>query len=173
MIAYLPSIELRFSCLRGLLLIPVLLSGCADDRSAADGTEAGLDTMSVITEITDAVWRFHAADTTRDASAVINLLWPEFTMLADGNRLDYESVASGSEEFLSSLETFHTVWTDLSVVPLTSETAVSSFHFRDSIVTKKGDLIQSQGPTTFVWQKRNEEWRLIFADADHYPLQEK
>ncbi len=27
---------------------------------------------------------------------------------------------------------------------------------------------ESQGPTTFLWVRRNGEWRLRFGEADHY-----
>jgi len=116
------------------------------------------------------VWAFHAADTARDAEAVIRLLWPEFTMLVDGARLDHGQVVRGSREFLASLELFHTDWSDLRITLLGTGAAVASFKFRDSIVTRTGEVIRSRGPTTFVWQRRGGDWRLLFADADHYPI---
>jgi ketosteroid isomerase-like protein len=117
-----------------------------------------------------AVWEFHAADTARDAEAVIRLLWPEYTMLADGTRLSYDEVAAGSREFMASLALFHTQWYELQVMPLGPDAAVASFQFRDSIITKAGELIRNRGTTTFVWQRRDGEWRVLFADANHRPI---
>ena len=126
--------------------------------------------QAAVVEVEAAVWAFHAADTARNAEGVIELLWPEFTMLADGTRLSYVDVATGSREFMGSLESFHTEWSDLEIVPLGVDAAVSSFTFRDSIVTRAGELIRSRGPTTLVWQRRGGEWKVLFGDADHYPL---
>jgi len=122
----------------------------------------------VVEQVEAAVWAFHAADTARNAEGVIELLWPEFTMLVDGRRLTYPEVAAGSREFMATLESFHTEWSELEIVPLGSDAAISSFVFRDSIVSRAGEVDRAHGPTTFVWQKRAGEWRVLFADADHY-----
>jgi len=136
----------------------------------SDQVPEARDQAEVIAAVDAAVWAFHAADTARDAEAVIRLLWPDFTMLADGARLDYDQVTTGSREFMAGLALFHTVWSDLRVTPLERDAAIASFLFRDSIVTKTGELIRNRGTTSFVWQRRNGEWRLLFADADHRPL---
>ncbi|NNF28867.1 MAG: nuclear transport factor 2 family protein [Gemmatimonadetes bacterium] len=139
-----------------------LIAGCTASPSE--------DLSSVRAEVEELVWTFHAADTARDAEAVVGLLWPDYEMLVDGQRLAYDDVARGSREFMESLESFHTVWSGLEVLPLSPDFALSSFSFRDSILTSEGDLIQSRGPTTLLWERRNGEWRLRFGDADHYPV---
>ena len=155
---------------RGSLLgALVLLAESCDSTPAAYRDPPDLAEVRV--QVAAAVWDFHAADTARNAEAVIALLWPEYEMLVDGQRTGYDAIAAGSREFMAGLETFHTVWSDLKVVPLSSDLAISSFVFRDSIVTKSGDVSLSQGPTSFVWERRNGEWRLRFGDADHYPLE--
>ncbi|MFV1979649.1 MAG: nuclear transport factor 2 family protein, partial [Rhodothermia bacterium] len=95
---------------------------------------------------------------------------PEFYMLADGARLEYDDVVAGSREFLPDLVVFAADWTDVRITPLDPNHAIASFQFRDSIVTSTGELIQTQGPTTLVWEKRDGEWRAVYADADHYPV---
>ena len=129
-----------------------------------------IDLASVRDEIEALVWTFHAADTAMDAEAVIALLWPDYEMLVDGQRLSFDAVSEGSREYMASLESFNTIWTDLEIIPLSPDFAVSSFAFRDSIVTAAGDVIQSQGPTTLIWARRNAEWRIRFGDADQYPI---
>ena len=136
------------------------------------GSGACADSGRVVAEVEAAVWAFHAADTARDAAAVIDLLWPEYTMLADGAWIGYDDVVASSPEFMASLEVFHTVWTDLRVTPLGRNTAMSSFLFRDSILTRSGELIRARGPTTFVWERRGGQWRVLFGDADHYPIEQ-
>ena len=105
------------------------------------------------------------------SEGVIDLLWPEYTMLADGNRIGYADVEAGSRAFMESLVLFHTEWSDVQIRPLSSNFAISSFIFRDSILTKEGKLTQAKGPNTFVWQKRAGEWRVLYGDADHYPIE--
>jgi len=144
------------------------LSSLACNGAGYDTSEVLQDSASIVEQVEAAVWAFHSADTARNAEGVIDLLWPEFTMLVDGRRLTYPEVAAGSREFMATLEAFHTEWSDLEIVPLGSDAAISSFVFRDSIVTRDGEVDQAHGPTTFVWQRRAGRWRVLFADADHY-----
>ena len=125
----------------------------------------------VTEQVREAVWAFHAADTSRDANAIIDLLWPDCTLLIDGNPVTYQDVSSGSIEFMSAVDQFHTDWTNLNIIPLSEYVAISSFSFRDSIVHKSGTISQAKGPNTFVWQKRDDQWRVIHTDADHYPIE--
>lgn len=147
-------------------------SGSASARGevASETAGAAQDLQVVRSQVEAAIWRFHAADTARDAQGVIDLLWPEYEMLVDGARTDYQAVVSGTRSFMASLDLFHTEWSDLRVTPLSGDFAVSSFFFRDSIVTSAGELIQARGPTTLVWEQRGGIWKMRFGDADHYPL---
>lgn len=147
-----------------------LVTGCLTIGCAAPHDPDPVDLDAVATDVEAMVWRFHAADTARNAGAVIDLLWPEYQMLVDGARLGYDEVAAGSRAFMASLTYFGTEWSDVRVIPLSDTHAISSFLFRDSIVTSTGELIQSQGPTTLVWERRGEEWRMLFGDADHYGI---
>ena len=128
------------------------------------------DPADVEREVEQRVWAFHAADTARDAEGVIALLWPEYEMLVDGQRTTFDEVAAGSRAFMASLETFHTVWSDVEIVALSADLAISSFVFRDSLVSRDGVVTQSRGPTSLVWERRGGEWRVRYGDADHYPL---
>lgn len=150
--------------MRALVFVAVV-SGLACRGSSGDPAR-------VRAEVEAAVWAFHAADTARDAEAVVALLWPDYTMLADGNRLTYAEPAEGSRTFMASLVLFHTEWTDLQVVPLGPDAAVASFAFRDSLITNAGELIRNRGTTTFVYQRRNGQWRVLFADPNHRPIEE-
>lgn len=128
------------------------------------------DLSGVRVEAEAQVWRFHEANTTMNSEAVISLLWSDFEMLVDGQRVSFEEVAQGSRDFMSSLQFIHTEWSDLHILPLTQDLALTSFTFRDSILTRSGELIQNQGPTTLLWERRGDEWRMRFGDADHYPI---
>ena len=151
-----------------LVCVALGLSSVACEGTDYDTSEDLQDPRLVVEQVEAAVWAFHAADTARNAEGVIELLWPEFTMLVDGRRLTYPEVAAGSREFMATLESFHAEWSELEIVPLGSDAAISSFVFRDSIVSRAGEVDRAHGPTTFVWQKRAGEWKVLFADADHY-----
>lgn len=150
-----------------LVSVTVLFQACAEEESPPS-TPSNLS--AVAADIEALVRTFHAADTAMDAEAVVNLLWPDYEMLVDGQRRSFEQVAQDSRDFMSSLQSFRTVWSDLKVLPLTPDLALVSFTFRDSILTSSGKLIQSQGPTTLLWERRGGKWRIRFGDADHYPV---
>ena len=68
--------------------------GCSDTGDTAEVARRALQRMAIVAEVEDAVWAFHAADTARDAEAVIQLLWPEFEMLGDGQRVSLHQIWS-------------------------------------------------------------------------------
>jgi len=140
-------------------------------KNQSSDTFDSSDKAKIIEEVESAVWAFHKADTSMNAEQIISLIWPECELLIDGNRITYSDMSAGSRSFMSSLDLFHSDWNDLRILPVSNNEAISSFIFRDSIISKDGTLTQSQGPNTFVWQKRSEEWRIIYVDADHYPVE--
>ena len=146
----------------------LLLSSC-DHSHDEKGVSKSFEAI-VLKEVEEAVWAFHAADTSRNAEAVINLMWPECNMLIDGNRIQYDDLVNGARSFMPTLKVFHTEWTDLDIIPINPENALSSFIFNDSIVTNSGVITRAKGPNTFLWQRRGSEWRIIYGDADHYPI---
>lgn len=75
-------------------------------------------------------------------------------MLVDGSYLTCDQVVASLRDFKASLSLFHTEWTSLRIVPLGQNAGVSLFALRDSIVTRAGELIRSQGTTSFVWQSK-------------------
>jgi len=143
----------------------LLLSSCTKEVENKE-----IDSVELIEQVKSQVNAFHAADTSLNSEGVVDLLWPEFTMLADGNYIMYRDVRTGSKTFMASLETFHTEWENLRIIPLGNDHAISSFIFTDSLVAKDGTITQSRGPNTFVWEKRYGQWKVIYGDADHYPI---
>lgn len=156
-------INLRRFLFGGLLL---LMLACQQN---ADSDTTTYEPEQVRQEVEAAVGAFYAADTARNAQAVLDLLWPEYTMMADGHRIQYADVAAGSPGFMANLAVFHTEWTDLEIIPLSDTAAISSFFFRDSLVTLAGEVSKKKGPNTFLWTKRNGSWKVRYGDADHYP----
>lgn len=159
------NFKINFNILLGLFLI---LSSC--DKQAKIKKEE-TDTVGLIEQVKFQVNAFHAADTALNSDKVIDLLWPEFTMLADGNYIEFNDVKTGSKKFMTSLKSFNTQWNDLRIIPLGKNHAISSFIFIDSLVAKDGTITKSKGPNTFIWEKRDGEWKVLYGDADHYPIE--
>lgn len=86
-----------------LLSLTLLLPSCNERNN-----DQGFDASLLIEEVKNQVGAFQAADTTLNAEGVVDLLWPEFTMLVDGNYTSYDEVKVGSKTFMASLESFHT-----------------------------------------------------------------
>ena len=154
----------------GAALIAVLSAGCG---GAAEGRLelSAQDRAAVELAVDSALQAFLAAELAIDTTAVMAHMWPEFSMYQDGQRADYPTIMDQIRTTMPGLEVFHAEWTDIQIRALGAHVAVSSFHFRDSIVTLQGDLIQAQGPTTLIWERREDQWRLIYGDADHYPVE--
>jgi hypothetical protein len=53
---------------------------------------------------------------------------------------------------------------------LDAQRALVTLVFRDSIVLASGETMVLKGPTTFVWERRVNDWLITYADADHYPV---
>lgn len=160
---------------RLVLILPLVgasLTSCTESGNEPQ-QPAAPDLVSVTAEVEARVWSFHAADTALDADALVDHFWPDFYMLVDGKRADYEDMVVGSHDILGNLDLFATEWSDLRITPLDSDHAIASFVFRDSIITNDGKLIETQGPTTLIWERRSGSWGIVYADADHYPIDPK
>lgn len=159
----------------GMVVLPLAVLGlfgaCGEPAPEPEpASDLASVEAEVEAEVEAAVWALHAANTAVDAERVAALLWPDYEMLVDGRRLDYDQVVEGSREFMATVDVLHATWSDLRIIPLSPDAAVSSFLFRDSIVTRSGELIENRGPTTLLWERRGGEWRMKFGDADHYPV---
>ncbi len=156
--------RLRHRLVRALPIC-LVATACQAGPDAAEFT-----TEQVALDVEAHVRRFERANSTLDSNEIVSLLWPEFRMRVDGRWTQYGDVVEGSREYMGSLSAFHTVWTDLQVVPLSSRFAVASFSFRDSVIASDGTVTLAQGPTSLVWERRGGTWKMIFGDADHYPV---
>lgn len=143
----------------------------SETQSVAAQTLSAVQSAAVVAAVDSAVWSFRDSDIAMDPGRVLAHLWPDFTMLADGSWTTYDEVAAGTHELMAGLAMFETEWSELKIIPLGVSTAISAFQFRDSILTRSGELIQTRGPTTLIWEQREGEWRIPYADADHYPLE--
>ena len=83
--------------------------------------------------------------------------------------LDCKGVLAVIRATLPGLAVFDARWSDVETRALSPTSAVTSFLFRDSIVTLEGETTVMRGPSTLVWEKRGDDWLIVYVDADHYP----
>ena len=150
----------------GRLALAFTLSGvgCGPGESLSDDERSQIE-GSVLA----AVDAFADAERRRDVEAILALIAPDFYMYADGARVDYESVAAQIRSTMPALQRFETTWSDVEVTVLARDQAFVSLVFRDVVTDGDGVTTRLRGPTTFVWSLRDGSWRIIYADADHYP----
>jgi ketosteroid isomerase-like protein len=144
----------------------LLLTACtAADRSLSDAAR-----RDVAAQVDSATRAFEAAERARDPERVIAHLAPEFYMYNDGARAGYDAVATNIRRGLPTFWHFEPGFIDIEVIVLGHDAAVTSFTFHDSIVTDTGETLRFRGPTTLVWERRAGDWRIVYADADHYAI---
>ena len=66
-------------------------------------------------------------------------------------RFEYDAVVEAMRGFLGTLQHFEPGWENVEVLVLGPRAALSTFTFRDSIVTAEGEIQMAHGPTTLVW----------------------
>jgi ketosteroid isomerase-like protein len=155
-----------------VLVLALAAAGCrAAPPSDADAPFDDAARAAVEAAVDSATRAFEAAERARDAEAAVAHLAPDFSIFVDGSRVDYEASAEGMRATLPTLAHFEPGWTDLRVQALSPTLAISSFTFNDSIVGEDGTLTRATGPTTLVWEKRGDDWLIVYGDADHYPVE--
>ena len=150
----------------GRLALAFTLSGvgCGAGGSLSDDERSQIEGKVLV--VVDA---FAEAERRRDVEAILAFIAPDFYMYADGARVDYETVAAQIRSTMPALQRFETTWSDVEVTVLARDQALVSLVFRDAVTDGDGVTTRLRGPTTFVWSLREGGWRLIYADADHYP----
>ena len=155
----------------GLAVMCVMLAACSPNpRTDRDDAMTAAERSTIEMAVDSATRSFEAAERARDAEAAIAHLAPEFYIYADGVRSEYDAVVEGMRGFLGTLQHFEPGWENVEVLVLGPRAALSTFTFRDSIVTAEGELQMARGPTTLAWERRGNDWLIVYGDADHYPV---
>ena len=141
----------------------LVVTGCS---SAPPPTEA--ERAKIGAAVDSATRSFQDAERARDAERIIAHLAPDFYIYVDGVRNSYAQSSEMIRQAMPTLDVFEPAWNDLEIRVLGRNAAVASFVFRDSMVTVDGDVTVTTGPTTLVWERRGDDWLVVYADADHY-----
>ncbi len=163
--------ESRATCLRAhrIILVAALLMG-ACQQPAPEPVLTAADEQLIVATVESLTGAFEQAERDRNPDGVLALIAPDFYMYADGVRADYDEVVAGIRD-IASFQHFEPGWANLEVRVLGPHAALATFTFRDSIVTGPGQVLLAGGATTLVWERRGGEWRVVYADADHYPVE--
>lgn len=155
-----------------LLALSLGVGGCAPESSSLQDESAGeepSEEKEVEESVRAAVDGFADAERRRDVDAILEFIAPDFYMYADGTRVDHESVVEQIRTTMPSLQGLETTWSNIEVTLLGQDHALVTLVFRDEMTDANGVTSRLRGPTTFVWRRDESIWRIIYADAVHYP----
>ncbi len=154
--------------LSGFIVAALLaLAAC---QTSAEGSLTDTERHAIAATVDSVMGAFEEAERNRDPERLIAFLAGDFYMYADGVRSGYDSVAASMRRNLGTMQHFEPGFDNVEVRVLSRDAALVSLTFRDSVITGAGDLLQFQGPTTLIWQRLEDQWRIVYADADHYPV---
>lgn len=146
------------------LLTLVIFTSC----QGLENNQVGWNQEKIADEVIKALRAFESAERNLSLESVTGFLDPEFRMLQDGHRVDYESTMTQMHKTLPTLQAFEPRFEDVQVLVLSPDTAVTSMIFHDVITDASGQVTRTWGPSTLVWRFRNGRWRILFGDSDHY-----
>lgn len=152
---------------RAVFVGALLVAAC--QQPAPEGALTAAEWQLIAASVDSVTRAFEQAERDRDPERVLTFIAPDFYMYVDGVRADYETTVPGIRGIASFLH-FEPGWENVEVRVLGPEAALVSFAFRDSIITESGELLLARGATTLIWERRDGEWRVVYADADHYPV---
>jgi len=146
------------------------LLACVLACSSGPAVMSDAERSTIAAEVSAATDGFREAQRVRDADRTIAYIAPDFAMYLDGARTSYDSVVASIRRSMPTFSHLESRYSDVAVRVLGRDAAVVSFTFRDSIVTTAGMTLLFTGPTTLVWERTGDAWRIVYADADHYPV---
>ena len=146
-------------------MLVIALAACHSGDRFDDG-----ERRVVIAAVDSALWSFELAQRTLQAERAIALMAPEFFMYTDGVEQGRDSVAAGIRRSFAGLQHLEPGFADIRIRPLSRTSALSSFRFRDSLMTAEGVVMRYTGATTLLWERRDGHWTMIYGHADHRPV---
>ncbi len=160
------TLEHSVTHLKGMLAVSAALAAaCGGDSTFTDA-----DRTAIAAAVDSATRAFQEAERAMDAERTIGYMSPSFYMYNDGVRQDYEATAAQIRANMPTLRHFEPDWSNIEVTVLGPEGAMVSLVFRDSIIDASGALLQFQGTSTLAWRRIGRNWRIVYAEADHYPV---
>jgi hypothetical protein len=132
-------------------------------RSGNSLTEA--ERVAIEASVDSATRAFEEAQRSLNPALVVKHLARDFHMYNDGVRVGRDATVNQIRQTLPSFQYLDPGFEDIEVMVLGH---VTSFTFHDSIVDGSGATMGFRGATTLVWERRDADWLITYADADHY-----
>lgn len=93
----------------------------------------------------------------------------DFRLTSDGAVHTREGMHEVLDGLATSLNRMDVTWQSITVTPLAPDAAVALAPFRTVNVAKDNTVSRVRGVATWVWVRRNGEWRMLYGHGDHYP----
>ncbi len=142
----------------------VLAAGCSTEGVPLTDVER----QALATSVDSATRAFEQAQRALDPQQVLAHLAVDFYMYNDGVRVGRDETVTQIEQTLTTLRHLEPGFRDIEVMVLGRDGAVASFTFHDSLVDATGMTMRFRGVTTLVWERRDLDWLITYADSDHY-----
>jgi ketosteroid isomerase-like protein len=137
------------------------------------GTELDAEERTaVVTSVDSATRAFESAQRARDPDRIVAHIAPGFYIHVDGRRVGYDTVIMDIRSSFTGLRHYEPGFRNIEVLVLARDAALSTFEFRDSLVDAAGALRRARGMTTLAWSRRDGQWHIIYAHAEHHPVAE-
>jgi len=94
---------------------------------------------------------------------------PDFRMYLDGNAVNREELVALVTALCSSVKELDATWGPIEVTPLGEDAALAAGRFQRTLVDESGESTDDWGSATWVWIRRDGNWRAIHAHGVHYP----
>lgn len=94
---------------------------------------------------------------------------PEFRLTSDGTMYTRDAMRGVISGLAGTLSRMEVTWESITVTPLAPDVGLAVAPFRTSNVAKDDTVSRVRGVATWVWVRRNGEWRMLYGHGDHYP----
>lgn len=153
-----------------LILICLIISSCNTPKSEVLTEEKKL---AIIEELTIINEKITEALINKDAEAGFSYMDADnFLRFIDNGRImeDYNITISNFKGLYSGLNTLKLFPADIRFTVLSESSALMTYNFSEEIVTTDGNEMKMQGAMTGVFQKINENWRMVHVHQSYYPV---
>lgn len=94
---------------------------------------------------------------------------PEFRLHSDGQILSYDDMVSVAGGMRASLRSLEVHWDTVEVTSLGPDAAIAGAPFRRVLTDTAGTVTRDRGTASWVWVRRDGEWRSIHGHGVHIP----
>lgn len=154
--------------MRAFISTSLVSLGAVVACAPSDNSVTEAERVAIEASVDSATRAFEEAQRSLNPALVIKHLALDFYMYNDGVRVGRDAAVNEIQQTLPSFRYLDPGFEDIEVMVLGHDGAVASFTFHDSIVDGSGATMGFRGATTLVWERRDVDWLITYADADHY-----